>query len=109
MADSYILSGAKLTTSFVSVYTAPTTSLMKSLHVSSHCTGVATGEYNVSVKIYDSSESQEYYLINSGLVPYQAALNLVDNTIVLNSNDEVRVAASTGLAMDCIGSFLEIS
>ena len=118
MPNYYTFSGLTLTGQRVyqTVYQVPGgtgAALIKSIYCSTHNTGFTgagvTGDRDVTVRIYDDNSTRTLYIINSGLVPYQSALNVVDGVIVLNSSDFIEAYASTGKCVDILVNVLQMN
>lgn len=89
------------------VYTANNGSGVNSILIELDVANVGTSAVQVSVLIYDSSASESFHIVKNAPVPTGGALKVVSGQkVVLNSDDEVRVYASSS-EVDVVASILE--
>lgn len=74
----------------------------KSLITSIHVTNVSTGDLYVTSRI-DYNGGDNVPLTNKVLVPYQGALEIIDESLVASTSDQVRFAAYSGIATNSAG------
>jgi len=107
MANTFINATLAVTTSLVTIYTAPalTESICHSLYFS-NIDGVASP--NVDIVLYDVSKLTEFFIGNNLSIPPGATLYF-DKPINLEAGDEIRVSASANGDVEAVASILEIT
>jgi len=106
MANTFTGVGITTRAAFDILYTTPasTEAIVKSLYFSNH----STGTYYVSAKA-ETSPGTAYFLLNSGRVPPNTTLQVIDGNLVLNAGCDLTVYCDQGSSVDATASILEIS
>ena len=108
MANTYLSTGASVGNTYASLYNngdTGVTSIVKSLYFCN----TSTGTYYVSAKTELTYGGTEIILINSGQVPANTTLQVIDGTLVLNGRCSLEVKADTASVIEVTASILEIS
>ncbi len=107
MANLYKSVGIGTRANFDSIYTTPssTEAIVKSLYFSNY----STGTYYVSAKAEISNGGTQFYLLNSGQVPPNTTLQILDGNFVLNADCDLYVYCDEVNVVDATASILEIS
>ena len=82
--------------------TIPSTSGKTYLVPSIHITNVSNGDLYITSRI-DYSGGENVPLTNKVIVPYQGALEIIDESLILNPSDNLRFAAFAGTGPDAAG------
>jgi len=78
--------------------TAGKTYVVPSIHI----TNVSTGDLYITSRI-DYSGGENVPITNKVLVPYQGALEIIDESLITNPSDNLRFAAYAGIATNAAG------
>ena len=107
MANLYKSVGITTRANFDSIYTTPssTEAIVKSLYFSNY----STGTYYVSAKVEITNGGAQLYLLNSGQVPPNTTLQVLDGNFVLNADCDLWVWCDQSSAVHATASILEIS
>jgi len=107
MANLYKSVAITTRANFDSLYTTPssTQAIVKSIYFSNH----NTGTYYVSAKVEISNGGTQFYLLNSGSVPPNTTLQILDGNFVLNADCDLYVWCDQSSAVHASASILEIS
>ena len=107
MANNYTGVGITTRAAFDTLYTTPasTESIVKSLYFSNH----NTGTYYVSATAEVDGGSTTVYLLNSGRLPPNTTLQILDGNFVLNAGCDLKVYCDQPSSVDASASILEIS
>jgi hypothetical protein len=109
MANAFKNAGATATgTSEVSVYTTPSSTTTTVIGLS--CANItSTSPIKVSIRIYDNSASAHYYIVKNAEVFEGGSLVAVgvDQKLVLEASDIVKVVSDTASSVDTIVSVLQ--
>ena len=107
MANTYLSTGMSVGNTYSELYNngdTGVTSIVKSLYFSN----TSTGTYYVSAKA-ETSPGTAYFLLNSGRVPPNTTLQVIDGNLVLNAGCDLTVYCDQGSSVDATASILEIS
>ena len=106
MANNYTGVSITARAAFDTLFTTPssTQAIVKSLYFSNH----DTGTYYVSAKA-EISPGSSFFLINSGQVPPNTTLQIIDGNVVLNAECDLTVYCNTPSVVDVTASILKIS
>ena len=108
MANTYLSTGASVGNTYATLYNngdPNTISIVKSLYFCN----TSTGTYYVSAKTELSQGGTEITLLNSGQVPPNTTLQVLDGNLVLNGRCNLDVKADTASVIEVTASILEIS
>ena len=108
MANTYLSTGASVGNTYSALYNngdPNITSIVKSLYFCN----TSTGTYYVSAKTELTYGGTEITLINSGQVPPNTTLQVLDGNLVLNGRCDLSIKADTASVIEATASILEIS
>ena len=108
MAQTYIVSGANITSASVysNIYTCPnaTTSMINSVYLGN----TGAGDTSATIKLTVDSASESYQIITNVLVPKQATLQPLSAPLVLEQSDSLHALDASGF-LDVVVNVLEIT
>ena len=109
MANAFKNAGAAATgTSEVSVYTTPSSTTTTVIGLS--CSNItSTSPIKVSIRIYDNSATAHYYIVKNAEIFESGTLVAVgvDQKLVLEASDIIKVVSDTASSVDTIVSVLQ--
>lgn len=109
MAQTYKISGSNFlgyNDTYRTVYTCPgsTTAMINSVYLGNS----GEGDTSATIKVTDDSESKDFLLISTTLVPEQASLQPLSAPLVLEQQDSLSVKDVSGF-LDVVVNVLEIT
>ena len=107
MANNYTGVGITTRAAFDILYTTPasTEAIVKSLYFANH----SASTVYVSAKAEVDPGSTTVFLLNSGRLPPNTTLQILDGNFVLNAGYDLSVYCDQGSSVDASASILEIS
>ena len=108
MPNTYIATGStSIGTTDSTIYSAgvSTTAIVKSLYLSN----VSTGTYYVTVSTDFENSGTKHILLESGEVPTQSTLQVIDGAVVLNNRASIYIHASESSVIHATAAILEIT
>lgn len=108
MAESFINAGVQVTTVLTPIYTCPTgkTALVL-MAQGANVDGATTGYITLSWKDVSNGNNVTNLVKELG-IPAKSAVGLVEGKLVLESDDELMVAADANLLLELTVSIIEI-
>lgn len=110
MAESFARGGQNLTTTnATTVYTAPTASGAKTVLLACTVANVSGSGVVYTVAITDNADVVQSRIIAEATMPPNTSLEVVQNKLILNAGEKIRVTAGTANAIDVTIAALEIT
>lgn len=110
MAETFTRAGQALTsTSNTTVYTAPATAGTKTVLLSCTIANVTASTATFTVGIYSSAGTLASRIIAGSTLPANTSIDIVQNKIILNASETLRVQAGTSNALDVTIAALDIT
>lgn len=110
MAETFSRAGQNLTTtSATTVYTAPSTSGAKTVLLACTVANTTSTAVTFTVSITNSTDTVQSRIISGASLPAYTSLEVVQNKLILNATEKIRVTAGTANALDVTIAALEIT
>ena len=109
MAETFKRAGGAIPSSGSVVYTAPSNTGDGAVVLSISCANVAGSVADVTVDVLDSSGNVASQLIKSAQIAPNTGLEIVQNKVILEAGEAVRLSSSTNNDIHATVGILEIT
>lgn len=109
MAETFKRAGGAVTSAGTVVYTAPTNTGDGAVVLSISCANVASSIADITVEVLDNTGTVVSKLINAAQIAANTGLEIVQNKVILEAGEGIRLVSSTTNDIHATVGILEIT